>query len=306
MSIDDYRIRISPNLGRGWPGSTTRITVADEIQLHGGDRVAILGPSGSGKTTLLRILGALDRPSEGKVAYRFPEQEQTVIWGKNNHRFFNPSVGSLRNRFGFVFQDARLIPYLPILENILSAPLSHGVTHRELRDRKKRALKLVKEVELDTGDARISRETRQDRNNLTHTVPIVDPSTNEQQFPDRYPNNLSGGERRRIALLRALMADPLILFADEPTSGVDKKTGTVVMKSLMAWARNGKKERLLIFVTHSPREALSYANRWLVFPHEEEEDQHRLEEKARGFVEEQVRQERNLLDLSLRHPGSTS
>nr|VFK14891.1 MAG: polar amino acid transport system ATP-binding protein [Candidatus Kentron sp. LPFa] len=298
---NEYRIRISNNLEHRWSDGAAKITVADEIRIHGGNRVAILGPSVSGKTTLLRILGALDRPDSGKIEYRLPGR-WPVVWSKKNF-----SVGNLRRNFGFVFQDARLIPYLNVFENTLSAPLSRGDTGRGgTKKQRKKILSLMKKVGLDiTKD--LEEDSSQNRNFLERSVLRIGNPNSGRRFLRRYPDNLSGGEKRRIALLRALLADPLVLFADEPTSGVDRETASIVMNTLTEWAHNVSEGRLLVFVTHSPREALEHADRWLVFANAEGESHHyRLEKRDREFIEKQVERQRNRLEHSLQHFGNTS
>nr|VFJ96172.1 MAG: putative ABC transport system ATP-binding protein [Candidatus Kentron sp. LFY] len=279
MSTDEYRIRIAKGLCRTWPESPTRVIVAEEIRLHGGDRVAIMGPSGSGKTTLLRMLGALDRPSNGEIEYRLPKRHQSIIWADKNRSSCNASMETLRSIFGFVFQDARLIPYFTVLENILSIPLSRGAAHEDLIERTKKVQLLMREIRLGTTTYSSKKNPFKHRNLFLARISRTMDRQNNGRFLERYPKNLSGGEKRRIALLRALLADPLVLFADEPTSGVDTETGAIVMCKLTEWARKEDRERLLIFVTHSPEETRFYANRWLSFSYAKTGSHHyRLEE----------------------------
>lgn len=241
-------IRIPGGLTRRWPGGVA-ISVAEDIDLSGGDRVAILGPSGSGKTTLLRLLGLLDRHTLGTIGYRLPDCPP-VSWHRNTP---GRRARPLRDAFGFVFQDARLLPYLTVLENILALPRLRGAGRVELAGRRMEILEAMAAARLG---ASLPMPSAKGRGLFSRRV-----SSLQNPLADAFPAALSGGERRRVALLRALSADPGLLLADEPTSGVDRETGEIVMGTLMQWAKGQRKPRLLLFVTHSAREALSHADR---------------------------------------------
>ncbi|MFH0921336.1 MAG: ABC transporter ATP-binding protein [Fibrobacterota bacterium] len=115
---------------------------------------------------------------------------------------------------GFVFQKFHLLPYLSVKENVL-LPLSIGT-------RKKPAL-----------SGRLPELAR--RFNMTHRL-------------DHRPGELSVGEQQRTALMRALIKDPTIILADEPTGNLDPENTTVVFEAMKAEARNG---RLVVMVTHN-------------------------------------------------------
>lgn len=118
----------------------------------------------------------------------------------------------LRSRFlGFVFQDFGLIPYLTALENILLPTIFAGVS-----DEAK-----VREIARKLGI----------ENRLRH-----------------FPAQLSGGEKQRVAIGRALVNDPEVILADEPTGNLDSKTGENVMRILKALAEEG---RAVVVVTHN-------------------------------------------------------
>ena len=135
-----------------------------------------------------------------------------------------------RARIGFVFQFFNLIPTLTVGENI-SLPLELNHDHRP------------------KGDSR-ARE-------LLDTVGLLDRW-------NTFPEKLSGGEQQRVALVRALVHDPLLILADEPTGNLDEETGAQMM-DLLVWltrAQNGT----LLMVTHS-EEAASLADRVLQLSH---------------------------------------
>ncbi|MFA7217578.1 MAG: ABC transporter ATP-binding protein [Dehalococcoidales bacterium] len=129
-----------------------------------------------------------------------------------------------RKNIGFVFQFFNLIPTLTVLENILLPLELNGM------DNKESAMELLNEVGLF------------DRKN-------------------DYPDKLSGGEQQRIAIIRALVHDPLVILADEPTGNVDKDTGQNILNIMDRLIR--KRNKNLIMVTHS-KEVAKFADRLLL------------------------------------------
>ena len=190
------------------PGEAVRVLDGIDLQVGAGETAAVVGPSGSGKTTLLNLLGALDRPSEGKI----------LVDGRDLASFDEEQAASFRNQaLGFVFQHHHLLPQCTLLENVVLPRLAGGLEESE-EETAARAEALLSEVGL------------QDR--LTH-----------------FPYQLSGGERLRTALARALVNEPRLLLADEPTGSLDQETTGVVADLLEEL--NMQKGVTLVVVTHN-------------------------------------------------------
>jgi putative ABC transport system ATP-binding protein len=135
-----------------------------------------------------------------------------------------------RRRIGFIFQFFNLIPTLTVGENV-SLPLELNNVPRQDASKKARELLQV--------------------------VGLLDRW-------DTFPDKLSGGEQQRVTLARALVHDPLLILADEPTGNLDEETGTQMMSLLARLTR--ERNGTLIIVTHS-REVASYADRRLRLSH---------------------------------------
>jgi putative ABC transport system ATP-binding protein len=177
------------------------------FSIRSGEFVAIVGPSGCGKTTLLNILGALDRPTSGKV----------FIEGIDISKLGNKELATIRNRkLGFVFQDFNLLSRMSVAENVELPLFIAGADPRRSRVR---ALALLRRLGI-AGKA------------------------------NRNVNNISGGERQRVAVARALANDPKIVLADEPTGNLDTKN-TELMMALMKQL-NEEFGKTLVVITHNP------------------------------------------------------
>jgi putative ABC transport system ATP-binding protein len=214
---------VARNLTQRYPRADGRapLTVLDGVDLEVGSRqvVAVLGPSGSGKTTLLGLLAGLDRPSEGSVS----------IEGIALETLDEDARAALRaDRIGFVFQDFQLLPTLTAFENVM-VPL-------EL---------LPPERAPDTPEATSRAEELLGRVGLGDRL-------------DHYPSQLSGGEQQRVGIARAFANQPRILFADEPTGNLDRKTGHEVADLLLDL--NRELGTTLLIVTHD-HELARRANR---------------------------------------------
>ena len=189
---------------------TLHVLRGGTLTVKKGQFVAIMGASGSGKSTLLHILGLLDRPDEGQVFFD----------GQNMLSQSQAVQNRIRNKeIGFVFQFYHLLPELTLEENVrLPAMVAESVWSWPRRKAaiKNRTLEVIRAVGLE------------DR-------------------AKQWPATLSGGERQRTALARALIQNPRLLLADEPTGNLDSDSGKAILNLLTQLNRSGQ---TIIMVTH--------------------------------------------------------
>ncbi len=167
--------------------------------------MAIMGPSGSGKSTLLHLIGALDRPTDGRILIAGQDLAQV----KKLDRFRNQTVG-------FVFQLHNLIPTLTAQENVEVPLYEQKMGGKRRRERARAMLDLV-----GLGDR-----------------------------AKHLPGQLSGGQRQRVAVARALVTDPALVLADEPTGELDAETSAEIIR--MMQRLNQELGTTFIIVTHDP------------------------------------------------------
>ena len=204
------------NVSKTYGSGGSQVTALWEVTLtiKPGDFLSIMGPSGSGKSTLLHLLSGLDRPTAGRLLY-----DGQDIYGMSDREL----SAFRRSRIGFIFQQFQLLPVLTAQENILMPLLLDG--------RKATGPK---------GGQKISSYLEQ----LTDLLGLSDRLTH-------LPHELSGGQQQRVAIARALIAEPDIIFADEPTGNLDSKNGKDVMRMLEEiHHRFGK---TLVVITHDSR-----------------------------------------------------
>ncbi len=222
---EDTIILKAQNIFKSYKMGTNKVPVLKDLSLSvtQGDFIAILGSSGSGKSTLLHILGALDSPDKGDVIFE----------GKRLNQFSARQLNRFRNkRVGFVFQFYHLLDELNVVENaMLPFMAGTGVVGYFSNKQKVRqnALKLLAQFE------------------LSHRI-------------RHKPYQLSGGERQRVAIIRALINDPDILLADEPTGNLDSKTGYGI---LQVFEQLNKAGQTIVMVTHDQKIA-QFAKRVIV------------------------------------------
>jgi len=155
-----------------------------DLEINAGEIIAIVGPSGAGKTSLLQILGTLSSPD--KAPDLSLEINDTDILNLTENE-----LSDFRNQeLGFIFQFHELLPEFNALENVMIPAFIKGTS---IKDAEKRATSLIDQLGLS---GRSSHK----------------------------PAELSGGEQQRVAVARALMNNPSIIFADEPSGNLDSQT----------------------------------------------------------------------------------
>ena len=178
-----------------------------DLSVERGEFAAIIGRSGSGKSSLLAMVGGLSRPTRGTVSV-----ENTDIWGLSDDQ-----LAQFRNRhMGFVFQFARLLSTLRIIDNV-ALPALLGRT-RVAADAYDVAAELLNQFGIGA-------------------------------YADAFPTEVSAGEQRRAVIARALINNPAILLADEPTSDLDEETEREIMDHFRA--ANRAKNMTVVMVTHN-------------------------------------------------------
>ena len=180
-----------------------------DLTIKKGEVVAIVGPSGAGKTTLLQILGTLDHPSKEKDSNLSIHKEDLLNLKDN-------ALSKFRNKhIGFIFQFHQLLPEFTALENVC---IPAFIANTSKKDAEKKALELLVFLGLSE--------------RIHHK-----------------PNELSGGEQQRVAVARALINNPDVVFADEPSGNLDS-TSAKNLHELFFTLRE-KFNQTFVIVTHN-------------------------------------------------------
>ena len=190
-----------------------------DLDVAAGEVLAVTGPSGSGKSTLLHVMAGVLVPDAGRVDYHGADTTQDIATLDEAAR------SRLRlKEFGFIFQFGQLLPDLSALDNVTIPLLLAGTPRR-------RALAQARET---LGELGLS------------------------EHLDKRPTQLSGGQAQRAAVARALVTNPRLLFADEPTGSLDSLAAERTMEVLLASVRS--RGASLVIITHDARIA-AYADR---------------------------------------------
>jgi phosphonate transport system ATP-binding protein len=157
---------------------------------------AVIGPSGTGKSTLIRCINRLVEPTHGEILFE----------GRDLVKLDRRALREARRHIGMVFQEYNLVERLSVMENVLSGRLGYVSSWRAWRrafgkDDIRRAFELLVVVGL-------------------------------AGFAQQRADALSGGQRQRVGIARAVMQEPKLLLADEPTSSLDPKTSVEIMELL--------------------------------------------------------------------------
>lgn len=157
---------------------------------------AIIGPSGTGKSTLLRCVNRLVEPTSGKI----------IIDGVDICTLSGPALRAARRRIGMIFQEFNLVDRLSVMENALCGRLGY----------------------IPSWKAWLRKFPKED---IAAAFELLD-TVGLGEFATVRADNLSGGQRQRVGIARALMQQPQVLLADEPTASLDPKTSVEIMELL--------------------------------------------------------------------------
>ncbi len=191
------------------------------LTVYKGDFTVVMGNSGSGKSTLLYALSGMDRPSLGTITYFVGGSgKRESSDGIEISRFSNDKLALFRrDHAGFVFQQNYLNDSMSALDNVMISGLL------KTKDRKALAAKakeLLGKVEITENDYK------------------------------KFPTQLSGGQQQRVAVVRGVINDPEILFADEPTGALNSQNTINVLNILSELNRQGQS---IVMVTHTIKAA---------------------------------------------------
>lgn len=191
------------------------------FSIEEGEYVAVMGESGSGKTTLLNILAALDKPTGGRV----------LLDGKPLEEIPEGDLAAFRREnLGFVFQEFNLLDTFTLRDNILLPLVLSG----QLNGKSKKA-------------------------DPEGTVLPIAKRLGIADLLSKYPYEVSGGQRQRAAVARALITSPRLILADEPTGALDSGSSSELLRLFSEINRSGQ---TILMVTHSV-DAASHAGRVL-------------------------------------------
>lgn len=178
---------------------------------------ALIGPSGSGKSTFFHCLSGILRPTAGLI----------VVDGEALNEMGADALSAWRaSHVGYIFQQALLMPFLTVMENIL---LGASMAGRKTEEARREAEAWLSRIGLGG-------------------------------YEGRMPGHLSGGERQRVGFVRAIMARPALLLADEPTASLDIDNSRIVMHYLLEYQKESG--CMLLCATHDPSIQALFSNQF--------------------------------------------
>jgi phosphonate transport system ATP-binding protein len=201
------------------------------LTIEGRGITAIIGPSGTGKSTLVRCINRLVTPTSGEIVFR--GRDLTQLSGK--------ALREARRQIGMVHQEYNLVERLSVMENVLTGRLGYVPVWRAWLRRFKPA-------------------------DIAKAFELLD-AVGLGAFAPRRADQLSGGQRQRVGIARALMQDPDLLLADEPTSSLDPKTSVEIVELMARLA--APREIPVIINIHNVELAKRFATRIVGMAHGE-------------------------------------
>jgi len=216
MSENKKGIVTAKDISKTFSNETVQQHVLKNLNLtiYRGDFTVIMGNSGSGKSTLLYTLSGMDRPSLGTVTYHVDDKDVEIS------KYTNDELARFRrDHAGFVFQQNYLNDSMSALDNVMVCGLLKNKDRKALAERAK---KLLTSVEIEERDQR------------------------------KFPAQLSGGQQQRVAVVRGVINEPEILYADEPTGALNSQNTENVLNILTDLNSQGQS---IVMVTHTIKAA---------------------------------------------------
>ena len=195
------------------------------VQINEGESIAIIGPNGSGKSTFLKLLNAIIFPSKGKYTFNNIEVDEEYLRDNKNLKSFH-------KRLGFVFQNSDAQLFCPtVFEEIAFGLMQMELSEEVVKERVNDCLNLL----------------------------------NIEKLKEEHPYNLSGGEKKRVAIASVIAMNPEVITFDEPMNGIDPK-GKRFLRDLFIDLNNSGKT--VICATHDFEYIEGVFNRAIVFSEE--------------------------------------
>jgi NitT/TauT family transport system ATP-binding protein len=224
------------------------------LTIPDGKIVSLLGPSGCGKSTFLEVLAGLQAPTDGTihidgrlVLEPLPATRKEQIAYRRRYRFISPLANGVfrdhpKHDIAMIFQDYAVFPWMTALQNVVFA--------LNLRNGERRGAEKLK------------------RRQIEERALYYLQKTGIAASAHKYPSQLSGGMRQRLALARALSVEPKIILMDEPFAAVDALTREKLQDELLRlWEQteSGGSQITIILVTHDIQEAIYLSDEVIVF-----------------------------------------
>jgi len=232
--MNDSIVRIK-KVSCQYPNAKNPVLIIDELNLLRNRIVFVLGPSGAGKSTFLETIGLMNNTlslaSDSLFEFSFNPGERL-----NAHEIWlsQKKLNRIRrSHLSFIFQTTNLINTLSALENIIITKLIKQFPKNIARNRSREKIQKL-----------FSSDNTETRNGLMNG--------------ELLPTQLSGGQRQRIAFLRAIVSEPDLLLADEPTGNLDTHNADIAMELLVEHMK--KEGSTAVIVSHDVNLALNYAD----------------------------------------------
>jgi phospholipid/cholesterol/gamma-HCH transport system ATP-binding protein len=222
------------------------VTALDHVsfELRAGETLVIVGAAASGKTMLLKSAVGLERPDSGRI----------LLFGHDILKLRERQLIELRSRVGILFQEGGLFDSLTIEENVAYPLLNSGVANSGAGN---------------NGAASNRGDTNGESPSQSGAIPITIQEAEArvlkalrfvelEETLDKFPNELSGGMRRRVGIARAVVTEPALVLYDSPTAGLDPITANTIMRLIIQ--ERDLRNTATIIVTHRYQDGHMMAN----------------------------------------------